>query len=255
MMPTVTDRTEKPKLPKLSLAKFQGDVTSWSAFWDSYRSAVHENHSIAVVDKFNYLHSLLEGPAAQTIQGLPLNEGNYASAIKLLQDRFGKPQQIISAHKEELIKISPCTREKPSSLRYVFDKINVNVRGLFTMGISSTQYGSLIPIIMSKITPEFHLRVARETKKDVWEMGELLDLIKQEVEAREASEQVKIHAMKPHSGVTNRGPNYAASSLVSNSSIRCLYCNESHYSASCKKFQTFENVRKYCFELVSASIV
>jgi len=163
VMPTVIDRTVKPKLPKLSLAKFRGDVTSWSTFWDSYRSAVHENHTIAVVDKFNYLHSLLEGPAAHTIQGLPLNEINYASAIKLLQDRFGKPQQIISAHMEELIKILPCTGEKPSSLRYVFDKINVNVRGLFAMGINSAQYVSLlIPIIMSKITPELHLRIARK---------------------------------------------------------------------------------------------
>ena len=103
--PTVLDRTMKPKLPKLSLAKFRGDVTCWSTFWDSYRSAVLENGSIAVMDKFNYLNSLLEGPAARTIQGLPLNESNYESAVKLRQDRFGKPQQIISAHMEELIKI------------------------------------------------------------------------------------------------------------------------------------------------------
>ena len=152
VMPTVMDRTMKPKLPKLSLAKFRGDVPNWNAFGDSYRSAVHENCSIAVVDKFNNLHSLLEGPVARTIQGLPLNESNYESAVKLLQDRFGKPQQIISAHMEELIKTSPCTGEKPASFRYVFDKINVNVRGLSAMGISSTQYGSLlIPIIMSKL--------------------------------------------------------------------------------------------------------
>ena len=58
----------KPRLPKLSLPKFRGDVTNWSAFWDSYRSAVHENTSIAVMDKFNYLNSLLEGPAARAIQ-------------------------------------------------------------------------------------------------------------------------------------------------------------------------------------------
>jgi len=149
--PTVIDRTMKPKLPKLSLAKFRGGVTSWSAFWDSYWSAAHENQSVAIVDKFNYLHSLLEGRAARTIQGLSLIESNY---VKLLQDRFGKPQQIISAHMEELIKISPCTGEKPSSLRYVFDKINVYVRGLSAMGVSSAQIGSLlIPIIMSKITP------------------------------------------------------------------------------------------------------
>jgi len=149
---------------------------------------------------------------------------------------------------EELIKISPCTGEKPSSLRYVFDKIDVNVRGLSAMGISSAQYGSLlIPIIMSKITPELRLRIARETKKDVWEMGELLDLIKQEVEVREASEQVKIHTMKSHSGVTNRGPNYTASSLVSNSLIRCVYCNESHYSASCKRIPNVRECKDILF--------
>jgi len=36
-------------------------------------------------------------------------------------------------------------------------------------------------------------------------MGKLLDLIKQEVKA---SEQVKMHAIKPSSCVTNRGSNY-----------------------------------------------
>jgi len=66
-------------------------------------------------------------------------------------------------------------------------------------------------------------------------MGELLDLIRQEVEAREASEQVKIHAVKPSGSVTHRGSNYTASSLVLNSSIRCVYCNEAHYSALCKQ--------------------
>ena len=125
------------------------------------------------------------------------------------------------------------------------------------MGISSTQYGSLlIPIIMTKITPELRLRVARETKKDIWEIRELLDLIKQEVEAREASEQVKVHAMKPPSGVTNRGSNYTASSLVSNSSIRCVYCNEAHYSASCKRVSNIrerKDILLSCFNCLKTS--
>ena len=169
----------KPRLPKLSLPKFRGDVTNWSAFWDSYRSAVHENTSITIVDKFNYLNSLLEGPAARAIQGLTLNEGNYESAIGLLKDRFGRPQQIISAHMEELIKVSPCVGDKPSSLRYVYDKINVNIRGLSAMGITATQYGSLlIPIIMTKLIPELCLRIARESRNEVWVIGELMDLIK-----------------------------------------------------------------------------
>lgn len=56
------EASTKPRLLKLSLPKFLGEVTSWSAFWDLYQSAVYENSTIAVVDKFNYLNLLLEGP-------------------------------------------------------------------------------------------------------------------------------------------------------------------------------------------------
>ena len=33
----------KAKLPKLILPKFRGHVTRWISFWDSFKSAVHEN--------------------------------------------------------------------------------------------------------------------------------------------------------------------------------------------------------------------
>ena len=56
-----------------------------------------------------------------------MNESNYVSAIKLLPNRFGKPQLIISAHMEELLKLPACTTKKSTSLRFVYDKINVNI--------------------------------------------------------------------------------------------------------------------------------
>ena len=141
---------------------------------------------------------------------------------------------------KELLKISPCIGDKPSSLRYVYDKVNVYIRGLSAMGITSTQYRSLlIPIIMTKLTPELRLRIARESRSDVWEIGELLSLIKQEVEAREATEMVKVPALRPPGGPHMRGnllPNLTASTLVAhNSSVQCVYCNEAHYSASCQR--------------------
>ena len=82
------------------------------------------------MDKFNYLNLLLEGPAARIIQGLTLNESNYGSAVKLLQDRLSRPQLIISTHMEELLKISSSVGDKPSFLQYVYDKINMNVSAL-----------------------------------------------------------------------------------------------------------------------------
>ena len=37
-LPTATTRV---KLPKLSLKRFNGDLTKWSKFWDSFESSIH----------------------------------------------------------------------------------------------------------------------------------------------------------------------------------------------------------------------
>ena len=54
----------KPKLPKITLPKFIGEVTNFRASWDSFENAVDKNPSLSAIDKFNYLNALLEGSAA-----------------------------------------------------------------------------------------------------------------------------------------------------------------------------------------------
>jgi hypothetical protein len=90
------------KLPKLELPKFGGQITEWNSYWDLYDSAIHSNPSISKVNKFNCLQSLLEGNAARAIKGLTLTGANYDAAVKILQERFGKTQQSISAHMDEI---------------------------------------------------------------------------------------------------------------------------------------------------------
>ena len=41
----------KPKLPKLTLLKFKGQVTKWGSFCDSYSAAIHDNKEISKIDK------------------------------------------------------------------------------------------------------------------------------------------------------------------------------------------------------------
>ena len=182
----------KAKLPKLVLPKFRGDVTQWQNFWDSFNSSIHTNMQLSQIDKFNHLHSLLEGQAARSIQGLPRTEANYNSAIDTLHKRFGKPQNIISKHMDEMLKIPGCANDNASQLRAVYDRISINIRGLESLGVSSNQYGSLlIPVIMSKMPPEIRVQIARNKAREVWDMSELLEVIRQEVEAREVSDGVK----------------------------------------------------------------
>ena len=65
---------QEPKLPKISLKPFNGDIIKFYAFWESFESTVHNNEELSAVDKLNYyLHSLLDTAAANWIQGLPLD--------------------------------------------------------------------------------------------------------------------------------------------------------------------------------------
>ena len=126
----------------------------------AFNSSIHVNLYLSSINKFNHLRSLFKGQAARTIQGLTRTDVNYQSAIEILQNRFGRPRNIISTHMDELLKIPGYTSDKTLQLRFVYDKISLNVRGLESLGVSSSQYGSLlIPVIMSKLPQE----VARNT--------------------------------------------------------------------------------------------
>jgi hypothetical protein len=242
-------------LPKLSLAKFKGEVTKWNTFWDSFESAIHTNNNISKIDKFNYLNSLLEGIALRAIQGLTLTGANYDAAIEILRDRFGQPQQIITAHMDELLKIPASTGDKLSSLRFIYDKISVHVRALASLGVSSDQYGSLlIPIILSKMPGDIRLQIACQTKKDAWKIDDLLQIIKFEIEACEISEATKSSekpGLNSHKRDGPRLPPTANSLLVesdgnnkNNMKINCAYCNGLHYSALCEKVKDPEARQK-----------
>ena len=88
----VSQNVVRTRLPKLSLPKFRGDVTKWNTFWDSFQVAVHRNEEISNIDKFNYLNYVLERMAVRAIPGLTLTEANYDAAVKLLQERYDRPQ-------------------------------------------------------------------------------------------------------------------------------------------------------------------
>jgi len=80
----------------------------------------------------------------------------------------------------------------------------------------------LIPIVISKN----QVRIGRETKDEVWKLDNLLSIIKNEVEAREASEGVKVeygklptHQLKFY-GHTH---NTASSLSASNGKVQYVY--------------------------------
>lgn len=220
------------KLPKLTTRKFNGDLTRWVTFWDSFESAVHNNPSLTDVDKFNYLKSYLESSAAEAIAGLTLTSANYAEAVATPKRRFGNTQLIVNKHMEGLLGLTTVeSHNHVQDLRHLFDAVESHVRGLRALGVPAETYGGMLTsILMNKLPPEIRLIVSRELTSETWAISDVLATLEKEVAIRERA------LASSHTDATQRSKTPAtASSLLTNSGVgTCVYCNQEHQSSSCR---------------------
>lgn len=185
--PTTPAHGYKVRLPKLTIKPFNGKLTAWTPFWDSFSSAIHANPDLSKVDKFNYLRSMVSHSALEAISGLTLTGDNYDEAIEILQKRFGNKQLIINKHMEQLLNVDSVTSQYDvKGLRHLYDVIESNVRSLKSLGVKAESYGSLLSsVLMTKLPSELRLMASRKFgDSDSWNFDELLNLIEAEVSVR-----------------------------------------------------------------------
>lgn len=229
---TRMDASDRPhghhvKLPKLTIKPFGGEVTDWTSFWDPYEAAIHLNTEISDIDKFNYLRSLLEWSARDSISGLTLTAANYRKAVEILKRRFGKTPQIIARHMDILLNVEAVSLQYHlKSLRHLYDAIKTHVCGLKSLGVTSDSYGSLLTsVLLNKMPPELRLLLSRKIGgEDCWTLDQLLRELRLEIEARERAaaasvtpgSQTRKHSKEPHTAVAL---------MATTSNWFCCFCN------------------------------
>ena len=123
------------------------------------------NQSLADVQKFTYLRSLLHDTAARCIEGFPLTNNNYKAAVDLLKERFGQTHTIVSSHMQTLLDL-PAPRHHVGELENFMDQVETNVRGLEALGQS--EQNLLVLIILGKLSSEILQNMTREHGESSW---------------------------------------------------------------------------------------
>ena len=241
-LPTRSDdahsRGAKVKLPKLSLPRFNGSLIRWYTFWDSYESAIHSNDTLTDVDKFNYLRSLLEGPALDAIAGLTLTAANYREAVEILQKRFGNKPLIISKHMETLLNVEAVTSDQSlKELRQLYDMTESHLRSLRSLGVEPTSYGAMLsPVLLTKLPSGLRLIVSRKISSADLSMDSLLKTFEEELVARERASNPKSSNSLPRRG-HERGRHQSSALLTGSREAGagpiCCYCQKSHSPMEC----------------------
>ncbi len=232
--PTGTTRSNLVRLPKLQIRRFNGDLTRWTGFWQSFDAAVNSNADLSRVEKFNYLISLLDGTAREAVAGFALTDENYDQAVATLQKRFGDTQQIISKHMEALLQIeSVSSSQNVKALRRQFDNVNTHIRSLASLKVEEESYQNLLcPVLVGKLPPDMQLILSRKVTGE-WTLQTLLTAVEEEITARERLDLAQRAQAKPPRRSESKAPS-TATTLVSKESVQaCCYCDQEHRPTDC----------------------
>ena len=248
----VATKTKTAKLSNIKIEDFHGNPLKFESFWDCFNSAVHSDDSIGKSLKFTYLRGYLKGSALAAVNGLTLTDKNYDEAVKILRDRFGNKQLLISSNMKKILSIKAvCSSASIEKIRAMFNDVEACVRNLKSLNVEQTQYGqALIAIIWEKLPGDVQLVITRQMPVDKeWEIDAFLEMLKKEVESREICSHMRGKG-KGNGGnglqdgasgsfdggsseVVSEGE-FTGSTLVNSSqNVSCTYCRRNHPSAQC----------------------
>ncbi|XP_040061246.1 uncharacterized protein LOC120836440 [Ixodes scapularis] len=159
------------KLPKLQLQSFKGELAVWQPFWQQFKRAIHENGELSSGEKFQYLRTLVSGPAKASIDGLQVTDACYNDAIEILTRQFGDYRRIQQDHLTKLRTLPSVTYSNDTKgLRRLYDQVQTHIRGLHGLGVSSDSYSTMLMDIVIKALPseivvDFYRRAGHSERK------------------------------------------------------------------------------------------
>lgn len=151
------------KLPTISLPTFDGDYKKWTSFIDLFNSLIDSKASLSNAEKLHYLKSNLRGDAHSLIESFQICDANYASALKLLRDRYNNKRFIVDAHIGAFMSQPTLSCESAAGLKSLHDIFNESLRSQQALGMPTLQWNAIMVYIMAG-------KLDHETRRQ-WELS------------------------------------------------------------------------------------
>ena len=236
---TSTNAAQFAKLPRLELQTFDGNVLAWPHYWAMFASAVDQQPSLSNIAKFTYLRNSLSSQALSVIAGLAVTEENYSLAIDMLQQKFGRPEVIITALYAKLYDMPAVKSQRFSEVQHAFQTINTVLQQLENQGEDLDGQRSLHQQLFAKFPLDVKCKLEewRESDKP-WTIGEFRTLMQKYIRVRERVmqlDQASIHTAKTTQPT-------AADVLVATTKTKpatsselppCIFCSGKHRHDDC----------------------
>ena len=227
------------KLPKLDVPTFDGDILHWRTFWEQFCIAIHDRPHLSNAEKLAYLrHSLKDGTAKSTIEGLSRSGDHYPEAVKCLEARYNRPKLIHQAHVKKIVEIPALKDGSGRELRRLHDNAQQHIRALKAMGHEpdGTFITSFLQLKLDQTTL-FEWQKHDQGSTDVSHYQSLLDFIDLRAQA---SETLTPEQRKPHrSDPQRKHPPFRSAAFTAGVNGNCVVCKtEKHALFTCPEFKS-----------------
>ena len=136
------------------------------------------------MDKFNYLHSRLEGDALEVIGGMTLTNANYDKAKDILNERYGRQDVIVNVHYKSLVNL-PMSSLTTSALHHAYDVIEKHLRSLEVIN-QNVESPLLITMLLSKFPKQVLTQISeKKGDSDDWTDAMIRKSLKKYIKNRE----------------------------------------------------------------------
>ena len=263
----------KVKLPQIILSKFDDTIAGWTTFWDSFSSAVDKRKDLTPSQKFTYLKGQLQGDSLTIIDRLPIEDGNYQIAVRLLKETYENRTIAIISQVEKLqsLKVNEFNLLEVRKFRAEFEGIISNLELLdCKVDTVSSSETLVICMVLNKLPKVMRDNMKRSAGDNILKLKQFkialkteMDLLCNNYDLNACSKVVSNTKINKFNGKSNSNGkgfnsdkinstcNFSVTSSDSNKSNKgfsrpnqayCHFCDViGHTSNSCSSFPDFHS--------------
>ncbi|XP_055615770.1 uncharacterized protein LOC129761939 [Toxorhynchites rutilus septentrionalis] len=267
---TSTDHSfSRIKLPEVKLPTFDGCVSEWITFRDTFKSLIDSNPQLSPIDKLSYLVASLSKDARKVIESVEHTAANYTVAWALLEKRFDNKKLIVKTYIDSLFSIEPIKKECYESLMHLVDDFERNLCMIEKLGIPTDGWSVLLAhMICSRLDASTLKQWEIQHKStEVPKYNDIITFLRTQLTVLQSLTLSKSRSVDPVRFDSNRSQKSKINTVhtttnTTSSPGSCPFCLKSPHSPfKCESFQKlsvaqrFEQVKKknLCINCFSSS--
>lgn len=155
--PSVTNKNVnlevRPRLPKLELFTFDGNIESFTTFYETFCSLVHNQIGISNIDKFHYLLSCTKGSALSIVKSVPITASNYEVVWQSLLDKYQDNRMLVGKYLDKMLNFPALKSESPTNLNNFIETFDHSYRAINALNIDHLSSYVLCHIALRGLDP------------------------------------------------------------------------------------------------------